>query len=167
MSVTKCKVTIRIEVTETGSHDFATPVNPIVYDKVYEFTPGTSANQVDTVWGDAASLAASASELDVTGGLTAAITGSAVSFAEIAVLLVENTTTTTANTLQVGDAGTNPISTLHEAATNRSVIGPGGLMLLINPIDGYACTGGSADTLRIDPGANTVGHKTLLVGRSA
>jgi hypothetical protein len=138
-----------------------------VIEKVLTWASGTSTDQADTVWGDSASLAASASELDIRGGLTAAITGSTVSFAEVTLLYVENTNTTTAKVLEVGDATSNPLAGLTEAVTNRIKIGPGGFLLVVSPVDGIPVAAGSADVLRLDPGADTITHKTLIVGRSA
>lgn len=163
----KTRITLRIEVLETVANDLGTAQQLHVVDKTIEWPSGTNSSQADTVWSDSASLAGSASELDVRGGLTATLTGSAVSFAELACIYVENTSTTTAKVLEIGDATSNPLAGLFEAVTNRLKIGPGGFALLVNPIDGYPAAAGSADVLRIDPGSDTITHKTVLIGRSA
>lgn len=129
---------------------------------------GTEADQANIVWYDTRTLAATSEQLDFAGGVTDAF-GDALTFATIKLLLIRNKNTTTAHTLVIGGGTTNPMTTIFgSTATNcTETIGPSGWTDKHNPIDGFAVTGGSADTLKLDAGTNTVVYDIIVLGATA
>jgi len=126
---------------------------------------GTAVNQANLVWYDTRTLAATSEQIDFAGVEREAFADLAT-FTKIKTLLIRNKQTTTGLTLTIGGGTTNPISTIFGAtATNSTeVIGPDGWALKHNPVDGFAVTAGSADTLKLDSGTNTVVFDIIVIG---
>ena len=126
---------------------------------------GTAANQANLVWYDTRTLAATSEQIDLAGGEREAFADVAT-FTNIRTLLIRNKQTTTGLTLTIGGGTTNPISTIFgSTATNcTETIGPDGWTHKHNPVDGFAVTGGSADTLKLDAGTNTVVFDIIVIG---
>ncbi|HUV64847.1 MAG TPA: hypothetical protein VMW24_13190 [Sedimentisphaerales bacterium] len=132
-------------------------------DIVDSLATGTAADQASQVWYDTRSLAATAEELDLAGGVTDAF-GAALTFAKVKQLLIRNNNTTSGHTLVIGPGTTNGVTTIWAGTSPTEVIGPNGVMVKANPGDGYAITGGSADTIKINAGTNTVSYDIIVVG---
>lgn len=165
MSATaKLAIDLKMFETYSGDHGPTQKLHRLV--EALTWLGGTGASQIDTVWSDTRTASATPDTLDLRGSLTGA-NGATLNFAEIVLIVIINRATTAGYLLTVGDAASNPIASIMEAATHRLNIGPSGAGILWNPIDGYATTAGSADVLQIDPGANSIEYDIFIAGRSA
>ena len=129
-------------------------------------TTGTSANQVDKVWSDSRTLAATSETLDLAGSLTDAF-GSTVTFVKVRTILIHNTSTTTTEVLAIGGAAGTQFVNWVANSSDIVNIGPDGIFLLHSPIDGYAVGAGASDFLKIDAGADTITYEIIIWGTSA
>lgn len=126
---------------------------------------GTGSNLIKFVFRDQRTLAATTNDdLDLYGSLVNAF-GSAINMAKLKFFFLENLSTTAADVLHIGAAGAAPVSTIFANTSDIKIVGPGGIELWSNPIDGYAITAASADILRIrNPGANSISYNLYLAG---
>jgi hypothetical protein len=154
MSVSN-RVTVSIQVTETSTQDAGTPVLKHLFKllgfdkpdfKIY--ADGSGDNQQNLVYSDEVPLSGSAASLDLNGGITSKLTGAAQVYSKIKGIAIANLSTTTGDAFTVGGGADAVIGA-------QMPVGPGGIFLYTDPIDGTAVTGGSVDTLQIDPGADT------------
>lgn len=139
-------------------------VHPFLLDS--SMGNGTGANNVDAVYSAAATLAATTLAIDLRGGLNSVLTGDAVAFPIITTFAIKNKATTTGYNLTIG-AGSNPFITWLGATGDAVKIGPGGVLIVHSPVDGYATTAGTADILQLDSGANSVDYEILILGRAS
>lgn len=130
-----------------------------------EYANGTGASQSDVVFSGSASIS-TATALDVRGSLNSVLTGDAANFVELTALVLKNNSSTAGQYVTVG-AGSNPVSSLWAASGDAAIVGPGGLLVLTSPIDGYATSAGTADTITLTPATGTISVDYILVGRSA
>lgn len=133
-----------------------------------DFTFGTGASQVDLMFTDTRTVAASTTEdLDVAaGGLTDAF-GTTFTLAELKVLIVCAASTNTNNVVLGGDANSVPF--LSAAATTIS-IKPGGCFSFTDPsAGGIAVTAGTGDIIQVaNSGAGTtVTYDIIVMGSSS
>ena len=160
----------RITVDEIVSRDLGVSRLPHTWIGGTEFPfslpDGTGASQQDVVFTDTRIAAAAVDDLDLRGGLNSQLTGLALQFVEVTTLAIRNTSTVSGEFLLVG-AGSNPWITWLGATGDILRIGPGGILRVSSPIDGFATTAATADILRIDPGAATITYDIMLLGRSA
>lgn len=159
------KILARVVATETSALDLGTARAPITLEQDETIPTGTANSTNDLVYQDTLSLAAAASPLDLRGSLLTPL-GATAAFVEITTLFIKNKATTDGYYVSMG-AGSNPITTLWGASGDIIKIGPGGFLLLHNPITGYGTTAGTADILNLDPGANTISVDLVICGRSA
>lgn len=136
--------------------------------KTVSLSFGTGANQVDKVWTDTRTIAASTTEdLDfAAGGLTDAF-GDAMTIAELKVLIVCASSSNTNNVVVGGDAASIPF--LSTAATTTSVK-PGGCFVLTDPsAAGIAVTATTGDIIQVaNSGAGTtVSYDIIVMGSSS
>jgi len=80
-------------------------------------------------------------------------------------IYVYNRSTTAPDVLHVGgDANAVP---LFGAVADYQIVGPGGVLLLVNPTDGWAVTATTGDIIEIaNPGGNDIDCDVALLGRS-
>ncbi len=136
-----------------------------VLQAALSFANGTSASQCDVAHSGTLSISG-ASTLDCRGGLTSVLTGDAVSFIEICWIIIYNKSSTSGEYLTVG-AGSNPVTTCWGASGDAAIVGPGGLLVLGSPIDGFGTTAGTGDVITITPATGTISLDYLIIGRSA
>lgn len=163
---TDLDLTIKVVERETGigsGQEASYLRHPI--ELIGDYGSGTGVNQNDVVYSITTTATGAAHTYDL-DGLTSTLTGDAIAFAEITLIAVVNLSTTSTQTLTVG-AGSNPLASWLGAAGDAVVVGPSGAMLVSSPIDGYAVTAGTGDTLTINPGAATITYRLLILGRSA
>jgi hypothetical protein len=159
------RILARITATETVALDLTTARAQVVLE-VEEIIPTGTANSTnDLVYQDTMSLAGAANPLDVRGALMTPC-GVSAAFVEITSLFIKNKSTTSGQFISMG-AGSAPITSFWGASGDILKIGPGGFLLLHNPIDGYATTAATADILNLDPGAFTIAADIVICGRSA
>jgi len=157
-------VALTIDARHTATHDFGSRVLPLLRQLSLAWASGTGADQADLVFGDQRSLATTNEALDLSGVLTDAF-GASLLFARIKLLYVKHTGTT--GTLTIGGAAANGWITWVSDPTDKVVLQPGGVLLLIAPAaTAYAVTAGTADQLKIDASA-AITYDIVLIGASA
>lgn len=129
------------------------------------FANGTSSSQMDTIHSGSLSISG-ATTLDCRGGLSSVLTGDAINLVEITWLIMYNKSSTSGEYITVG-AGSNPVTSLWGATGDAAVVGPGGILILGSPIDGYATTAATADIITITPATGTISVDYIIIGRSA
>jgi hypothetical protein len=127
---------------------------------------GTGANQLDRVYSDSSTPVGSPDTLDLLGTLSSLLTGATISFVTLNGIIIRNKSTTSTEVLSIG-GGSNPVAGLWGAGGDLIKIGPGGVFMWWDPVDGITPVAGTGDILQIDPGADTIAYDVLLVGQSA
>lgn len=154
MAVTN-RVTLSILATETSDQDAGTPVIKHLFKllgfdkpdfKVY--ADGSGDNQQTLVYSDRITLTGATASLDLNGGILSKLTNAAQTYAKVKGIAVANLSSTTGDTLIIGGGADAVIAV-------QNPIGPGGVYLYMDPIDGTAVSGASVDTLQFDPGSDT------------
>lgn len=128
------------------------------------FANGTGAEQINQVFADTRTLAASTSEsLDLAGGLTNAL-GATVTFTKVKAIAVIADSGNGDN-IEVGGAATNAVINWVGDATDVINVPAGGIFLITAPgLAGFAVTAGTGDLLKInnaDAGAS--GTYTIII----
>lgn len=159
-------ITIRVSAKESRSNDLGTSKLTHLLELVRSYGSGTSSNQFDVVYSDTHSAAASAKTYDVLGSLASVLTGATVSCVDLCGIVVKNKSTTSGDVLSIG-AGSNPVTGPWIASGDGVKIGPGGIFVWLDPVDGISPVAGTGDVLTVDPGAKTIEFDILLLGRSA
>lgn len=126
-----------------------------------DLSDGTGSNQVQTVWLDRSrALNTTSEDLDVRGGLTD-FQGVALTGAKLKVIMLENLDTDSGDYLLLKPGSANPVTSVLGGTNPTLTIGAGGLVLLVNPVDGYATTAGSADKIAVEAADNST-YKLFL-----
>jgi len=125
---------------------------------------GTAATQLNLIYSDLSlTLAGAATTLDLQA-LTD-VSGAAIDFAKIYRIGIINTTATNGFDLTVGGAVANPWEPFVSATGDKIVI-PDGSDWFWSDVDGATVDATHSD-LKLDPGANTLVAKLLIIGLSA
>jgi hypothetical protein len=131
---------------------------------------GTLSNQADKVWHDQRTLSAGANDdLDL-NALVNTLFGSTITInlARVKALLVINEATAAGEDLVLGAAASNPFLGPLGGAAHTLRCEADSCILLVNRVDGWPCTNGSADVLRINnAGAAANTYKIAIIGTSA
>lgn len=157
--VKSLKITVTIQGTVTG--DDGAKLN--VFEK-YErsFADGTAANQVGNVWQDVERpLNATSEDLDLNGLLD--FQGVATGFNNLKMMYLRNLDTDTGDGLTVGGAAANQFINWVGAPADKVKIGPGGIMLILSPVDGYGITAGTGDLLKVETDDNS-NYRIIVAG---
>ena len=128
-----------------------------------QYGNGTSPNQQNLVWSNSVSIAATTLSLDLLGVLSSQLDGGSVNLARVTGFAIRNTSATATEVLTIG-GNANAFVNWVGSATDTVVVGPGGILLVTSPIDGYATTAGTGDILDIDSGAATITAEILVWG---
>ena len=164
---------INVRQTATLAAPDLGTVQPAAHDLletlVATLTSGTGANQVDLLYSDTATLAASANtDIDLSGALANAVGGTSV-FVKVRALIISAATGNT-NNVVIGAAATNPWATFLNG-TGTMTLPPGGFSANSagTTVAGWAVTAGTGDLLRIaNSGAGTsVTYSIRILGTSA
>lgn len=136
----------------------------MVHDFRYngEYGQGTDANELDQVWSDEGTATAGPVTIDVLNSLASVLTAEDVSFVSLCGVWIEHTGTT--GDLLVG-GGSTPVP-IFANSSDKLIIKPGGLFLLLAPASSFAPAEGSSDVLQLDPSASTIPYRVALFGRS-
>ena len=126
---------------------------------------GGDANQM---WRDRrfVTTGSTTDDLDLSGSLTN-VFGETVSFSTIRALIIHNRATVVGDDLDVGGAAANPLTSIHDGSgTAKYTIRASGIDFKWAPLDGYAVSGGSADTLRITHAGSTeaIYYDIVIIG---
>lgn len=159
------KITIDLLATLTASLDFSVSRNPLAVSPRIEWADGAGLNQANRVFQDRYTIAGGGDQqLDLTA-LTDPF-GAALSFARLKAIYIKNRSVTAGDNLQLGGTVTAGITSLFVAANDGIIVGPDGVVLLVNPsLAGWAVTATTADILRIgNPGSNPIDVDVVLIG---
>lgn len=127
---------------------------------------GLADYQANLVWSDRRTAAAAPDLLDLRGVLVGALQPS--NDAKVVALFIRSKAVVAGKVLSVGGAGANPaFAGLFGDATDKIKIGAGGVFAWYAPVDTLLTTGGTADILAIDPGADTIDYEIVILGRTA
>jgi hypothetical protein len=143
--------------------------------QLIQYGNGTSAGNVDYVYGKTLTLAGSATTLDLTS-LTDLFGGS-INFARVRFFAVQNLSTTAAQTVTISGGTSNPWTTGPWGASSTIILQPSptqnaGVSRVVfeDPYVTGATTGwytsGTSKTVKLDPGANTISVNVLIAGCS-
>lgn len=133
--------------------DLTTLKQVVDYTSSSAYTNGTASHQVNGFYADTRTLAATSENFDLNAGSTTDGYTDSLIFTNIKFLYIKNKSLTSGQNLVLsgdwlGFATTGPIS-----ASGTVTIGPGGVFVLDNPIDGYPV--GSAATQDVLTVTNT------------
>lgn len=162
------KIDVRLGADLVTALDLGGASAPLDLRKVITMATGTGTGLADQIWHDDRQIAASGTDdLDLSGALTNAL-GASVAFARIKALLVLAADANTNNVLVGGAASAQFINWVSDA-TDKVVVAPGGLLLLVAPKAGYVVTATTGDLLRIanSAGGTVVNYKIALIGATA
>jgi hypothetical protein len=136
------------------------------YAATFGLTNGTGANQINQMFTDTRTLAASGTEnIDLAGGLTDPF-GATITFTKIKALIIKAAAGNT-NDVVVGGHASAAVSSFFGDATDKVKVKPGGLMVLAAPdANGYAVTAATADLLTIANSAAGTGvtYDIIILG---
>lgn len=125
---------------------------------------GTGANAINKVWSKSSTPAIGTPDTWTLSALTDDV-GRTVAFGKVRALVVINLDAVDGHALILGNAATNPWAGPFGAGTNTVKVPAGGFLALVGPLaTAFAVTAGTSDQLKVDPGANSVPYKILLVG---
>ena len=166
---TEVSIAFRVTERETGLAAGAASASQLIHElsQIATYANGTAVSTMDIVHSATVSVVNGApATVDVRGGLTSVLTGDAIAFVEITWLAIKNNSTTSGEYITIG-AGSNPVVALWGATGDAGVLGPGGIMVLSSPIDGFATIAATGDVLTITAATGTISVSYLCVGRSA
>jgi hypothetical protein len=161
-------IDVRIDVTESNALDDLTSVFAIVKQVTTRLQNGTTnGTQADTVWYERYTES-TAQTIDLLGSLTSKLTGSTISFVDVAAIVIYNESAAASGVkVTVGDA-TNPWvgnAQMLGSANDTIIVHPQGIFLWTAP-DGCAPTAGTGDSLKMTPSASCTWW-IFVLGRSA
>lgn len=122
----------------------------INYKASQDFADGGGDGQASVAWSSLArSLAGSASEdIDLNASLTDGY-GSSIVLTKLKALLIK-AAATNVNDVVVGGAGSHPVAIFADAASDKILVKPGGLILLVAPLTaGYPIVAATSDVLTV------------------
>ena len=139
--------------------DLGETIDPSTLKILQSFAEGTGDNQIDFSWSDQRPLVATSEDFDLSGGMDTC--GTTITPTKIKLLIVQNTSIT--DVLLVGGAAATGFVDWVADPTDIVSIAPGGAMILLAPLAGYAISP-TTDLLKVDSGAATINYKLLVAG---
>lgn len=155
---------VNIGLTYSDAIDLSTTQAAISQEVAQSWTSGTGSNQANREYDDTLALAAATQSLDLYGGLTDRF-GNTLNFVDIREIIIVNKSTVSGETLEISGnfvTGVLWADWVDDAA--KITIGPTGIYHVKNAIDGYTVTNDSADTITLDPAANTFNVDVYILG---
>lgn len=153
----------------TGAVDIGDVQHSLSFNPSVTLTDGTGANQINRIFADTITLAASANQdIDLAGALVDAI-GQTITFARVKGILVRSAAANTNNVI-VGGAASNQFATWVGGAAHTITVRPGGFLALSAPdATAYAVTASTGDLLRFanSAGGSSVTFDLVIVGATA
>lgn len=158
---------------ETG--DLGRTEDSYKWEPKHTIETGSTANKCNQNYYVTGTVASGATvDYDLAGGVVNAF-GDTVTLTKIRAIALQNVgandgaggySVQTGETLKIGGAGSNPITTIFDGSgTAKQTVHSGGLYFATSPNDGFVVTGGSADVLRItNGGTKTIQYKLLVMG---
>lgn len=169
-TVNNASIKIFTSASLTTSPNVGSTTYSFADNDVNSFFHGTGDNQINQVWTDTRTLAASTSEnLDLYGGLTSAL-NTTINFTKLKMVHIKANESNTNDVLIGGNsAGISDMFVLGGTAAIEDVqivVPPGGFFVLTAPIDGFTVTNTTADMLKISnsAGGSSVEYTIKLYG---
>ena len=164
---TEASVSIRVVVPE---RKVLTGAPPVPYDHIFEFvqkySAGLGAEKIGAVFGRRQLLTGHL-DIDLNTELVSVIDGSPVPMPIIMGMMIRNYSKTPGQALLLG-SGATPFADWFELAEDAKRIGPGGVEVVWDPIDGFPrVPADTDDILRIAAADGPVDFSVLLLGRLA
>ena len=164
----KGQTRVVLGLEHTGADEATLP-----YEKLptinFDITDGTGSDQMDQVYVDQRTLAASATEdIDLAGGVEDSF-GNTLTFVDVRMICVKAAAENT-NDVLVGGAAANAFVNWVSNSSDVVVVKPGGVVFLYAPTNpGYAVTAGTGDLLKIanSAGSTSVTYDIYIGGASA
>ncbi len=160
------RVTLEIAISETSTADAGLPSLPHLFKlqgfdlpDFQVYADGSGANEQNLVHSGTLNLAGAPQSLDLNGGINSRLTGAAQTWAKVKGIAVVNLSSDTGEAVIIGGGADAVIAV-------QAAVGPGGVYLYTDPIDGATVTPTSADTLQFDPGASTLDVAYIIWGTS-
>jgi len=156
-----------IDLINTGSADLTSPTETVIDSAnwpVWTVTDGTGANQMDIIWHDQRTLAATTSEnLDLAGSLTDTY-GTTLTFVKVKFIYV-GAATANGGLIQVGGAASNAFVNWVANSSDIIQVRAGGAFILYTPdATGYAVTAGTDDILKINNTDSAEATYDIVIG---
>lgn len=144
-TVQSLKIEVRLTGMIAGDNGTAQHV-----DKVYtfNFSDGTGDAQIGSIYKATRTLASTNEDIDLHGSSFKDFQGVALGLTKMKALLVVNNGTATGNDVTVKQPASNGVPWAVAAGDGLN-IGPGGLMLLVSPNDGYTVTASTGDLINV------------------
>ena len=157
-------VVVRVEEVKTVTYGDA-PVNEIVIDYHKTFLTGTGQGQADRVYADERQYTASTAVDHDVNTYTDTFGTASQAVAKVKLVAVHTKNTTSGQQWQIGgDANSVP---LFGAAADYLKLGPEGLLLWVDPIDGIASTASTGDIIQVAPPAAAAVAEVVVAGSSS
>ena len=158
--------TLNISSSVTGSNSTGSgntlATNPVASIINQSLPTGTAAGQVQDILVQSGSVTSGTPvNIDLNAGLAPPV-GSAPAATRLVFLRVRNTSTGAGATLRVGNAASNPVSTIFGGTGAFLNVGPNGHADLLNATDGYTITAGTADILALNAASGTVNYEIIM-----
>jgi hypothetical protein len=156
---------VNAKMEHANALDLATAL--LMLDEVYQadLSNGTGDDQVNELWHDERTIAASGTDtLDLAGALTSAF-GATITFTKIKAIVVIADAGNT-NDVVVGGASSNAFQGPFNATTHKINVQKGGAFVAIAPKTGWTVTAGTGDQFLIANGGGTtsVTYRIILIG---
>lgn len=162
--------TVSGTLTLSSTLNVAVPVGPtaltaynigIAPNLTNSYAAGSGPNQGNKIYQSSLTATGAVADLDLTA---AVCVDGTVGFTHVRELWIFNDATTVGYTLTYG-LGTNPFSPMLGGTTPTVVISPGSVQRFYRPLDTLGWTvSGSIKTVRVDPGANTIAYRIIVLG---
>lgn len=163
----QASIKLIVEASVDVPVDIGSVLHSFLFGPNYALGNGTGADQINQIWTDNRTLAASANEdLDLSGTALQSAVGVNIAFTKVRGILVR-AAAANVNNVVVGGAASNGFITPFGAAAHTVNVRPGGCLALIaNDAAGYAVTAATADLLRIanSGGGSSVNYDILILG---
>jgi len=133
-------------------------------------TDGSGPGQANRIWHATRSIASGGNDDHDLTALSQTLYGTTVTvgFNKIRALLIVNTSVNSGDTIFLDSSVANAFtSAFHGSTSSQLEIPPDSPLLLVNKVDGWTVTGGTADMLRIsNSGSANFSYKIVIVGTS-
>jgi hypothetical protein len=164
-------LTSSVAINVTGNYsiaaDLATKACNLLKTYSVNLASGTASGQADMIFHDRRTLIASGTEdLDLSGSLLDPLTGAAMAFVSLKLLLIVAASANT-NDVQVTRPATG--APIFLAALDGVAVKPNGALLIHAPGTGYAVTAATGDVITVTNSAagTSVTYDVVLIGASA
>ena len=165
MAVRKLVINVNVEVQEVGDDAFGSPPpRSTVISYQAEIPQGTGSNAVNLAYVDERRYTASTA-VDHDLAPYDDFQGNSKTIAKAKMIAFQTRNLTSGEQWQIGgDANSVPV---FGAAADYLKLGPNGLFLWIDPIDGISVTAGTGDIVQVTPPAAAAVGKLVVVGSSS